>query len=106
MSQHVAPEGTFFNGNGYFLDFSVLSDKTGYLCHLMPDDRRPGHVYQPIAEPINDTSWTVYAKLLRILKDVDGGVLILKSASFDGEVYYHDGKLQMRRFNITELDTN
>ena len=52
----------------------------------MPDDRRPGHVYQPIAEPINDTSWTVYAKLLRILKDVDGGVLILKSASFDGEV--------------------
>ena len=41
-----------------------------------------------------------------ILKDVDGGVLILKSASFDGEVYYHDGKLQMRRFNITELDTN
>ena len=100
------PEGTFFNGNGYFLDFSVLSDKTGYLCHLMPDDRRPGHVYQPIAEPINDTSWTVYAKLLRILKDVDGGVLILKSASFDGEVYYHDGKLQTRRFNITELDTN
>ncbi len=72
----------------------------------MPDDGRPGHVYQPIAEPINDTSWTVYAKLLRILKDVDCGVLILKSASFDGEVYYHDGKLQMRRFNITELDTN
>ena len=82
VSQHVAPEGTFFNGNGYFLDFSVLSDKTGYLCHLMPDDRRPGHVYQPIAEPISDTSWTVYAKLLRILKDVDGGLVILKSALF------------------------
>ena len=106
MSQHVAPEGTFFNGNGYFLDFSVLSDKTGYLCHLMPDDRRPGHVYKPIAEPISDTSWTVYAKLLRILKDVDGGLVILKSALFEGEAYYHDGKLYMKRFNITELDTN
>lgn len=106
VSQHVAPEGTFFNGNGYFLDFSVLSDKTGYLCYLMPDDRRPGHVYQPIAEPISDTSWTVYAKLLRILKDVDGGLVILKSALFEGEAYYHDGKLYMKRFNITELATN
>ena len=106
VTQHVASRGTYFDGNGYFLDFSVLSDKTGYLCHLMPDDRRPGHVYQPIAEPISDTSWTVYAKLLRILKDVDGGLVILKSALFEGEAYYHDGKLYMKRFNITELATN
>ena len=41
-----------------------------------------------------------------ILKDVDGGLVILKSALFEGEAYYHDGKLYMKRFNITELDTN
>ena len=102
VSKHVAPEGTSFNGKGYFLDLTALSDKTGYLCHLMPKDRRPGHVYQPIAEPITDTSWTVYARLLRIMKDVDGGVLVMKSASFEGEVQYQDGKLQMKSFKITE----
>ena len=36
VSRHIAPEGSAFNGKGYFLDFSALSDKTGYLCHLMP----------------------------------------------------------------------
>ena len=72
----------------------------------MPDDRRPGHVYQPIAEPITDTSWTVYARLLRIMKDVDGGVLVMKSASFEGEVQYQDGKLQMKSFKITEQETD
>ena len=106
VSKHVAPEGTSFNGKGYFLDLTDLSDKTGYLCHLMPKDRRPGHVYQPIAEPITDTSWTVYARLLRIMKDVDGGVLVMKSASFEGEVQYQDGKLQMKSFKITEQETD
>ena len=106
VSKHVAPEGTSFNGKGYFLDLTALSDKTGYLCHLMPKDRRPGHVYQPIAEPIIDTSWTVYARLLRIMKDVDGGVLVMKSASFEGEVQYQDGKLQMKSFKITEQETD
>lgn len=106
VSKHVAPEGTSFNGKGYFLDLTALSDKTGYLCHLMPKDRRPGHVYQPIAEPITDTSWTVYARLLRIMKDVDGGVLVMKSASFEGEVQYQDGKLQMKSFKITEQETD
>ena len=106
VSKHVAPEGTSFNGKGYFLDLTALSDKTGYLCHLMPKDRRPGHVYQPIAEPITDTSWTVYARLLRIMKEVDGGVLVMKSASFEGEVQYQDGKLQMKSFKITEQETD
>lgn len=106
VSKHVAPEGTSFNGKGYFLDLTALSDKKGYLCHLMPKDRRPGHVYQPIAEPITDTSWTVYARLLRIMKDVDGGVLVMKSASFEGEVQYQDGKLQMKSFKITEQETD
>ena len=106
VRKHVAPEGTSFNGKGYFLDLTALSDKTGYLCHLMPKDRRPGHVYQPIAEPITDTSWTVYARLLRIMKDVDGGVLVMKSASFEGEVQYQDGKLQMKSFKITEQETD
>ena len=106
VREHIAPEGTSFNGKGYFLDFTALSDKTGYLCHLMPEDRRPGHVYQPIAEPITDTSWTVYAKLLRIMKDMDGGVLVMKSASFEGEVQYQDGKLQMKSFKITEQATD
>ena len=106
VSKHVAPEGTSFNGKGYFLDLTALSDKTGYLCHLMPKDRRPGLVYQPIAEPITDTSWTVYARLLRIMKDVDGGVLVMKSASFEGEVQYQDGKLQMKSFKITEQETD
>ena len=106
VSKHVAPEGTSFNGKGYFPDLTALSDKTGYLCHLMPKDRRPGHVYQPIAEPITDTSWTVYARLLRIMKDVDGGVLVMKSASFEGEVQYQDGKLQMKSFKITEQETD
>lgn len=106
INQHIAPEGASFDGNGYFLDYSVLSDQTGYLCHLMPDDRRPGHVYQPIAEPIDNTSWTIYAKLLRILKDVDGGTVILKSANFEGNVFYKDGKLQIAKFFITEDDMN
>ena len=106
VREHIAPEGTSFNGKGYFLDFTALSDKTGYLCHLMPEDRRPGHVYQPIAEPITDTSWTVYARLLRIMKDMDGGVLVMKSASFEGEVQYQDGKLQIRSFRITEQATD
>ena len=106
VREHIAPEGTLFNGKGYFLDFAVLSDKTGYLCHLMPEDRRPGHVYQPIAEPITDTSWTVYAKLLRILKDVDGGMLIMKSSSFEGEVHYQIMKLHIRSFKIMEQTTN
>lgn len=106
VRQHVAPEGTSFNGRGYFLDFSALSDKTGYLCHLMPDDRRPGHVYQPVAEPITDTSWTVYARLLRMLKDADGGVLIMKSAAFEGEVQYQNGKFRIRSFTITEQATD
>lgn len=106
MREHIAPEGASFNGKGYFLDFTALSDKTGYLCHLMPEDRRPGHVYQPVTEPITDTSWTVYARLLRIMKDMDGGVLIMKSASFEGEVQYLDEKLQMRSFKITEQATD
>lgn len=106
VREHIAPEGTSFDGKGYFLDFAALSDKTGYLCHLMPEDRRHGHVYQPIAEPITDTSWTVYARLLRIMKDADGGVLVMKSASFEGEVQYQDGKLQIRSFRITEQATD
>lgn len=106
VREHIAPEGTSFNGKGYFLDFTALSDKTGYLCHLMPEDQRSGHVYQPIAEPITDTSWTVYARLLRIMKDMDGGVLIMKSASFEGEVQYQDGELQMKSFKIREQATD
>lgn len=106
VSKHVAPEGTSFNGKGYFLDLAALSDKTGYLCHLMPEDRRPGHVYQPIAEPMTDTSWTVYARLLRIMKDVDGGLLVMISASFEGEVQYQDGELQMKSFKIREQATD
>ena len=105
VSRHIAPEGTVFNGKGYFLDFSALSDKTGYLCHLMPEDRRPGHVYQLIAEPITDTSWTVYARLLRMLKDADGGVLIMKSASFAGEVSFQGGKLRLTSFTIMDEDS-
>lgn len=105
VRRHIAPEGTAFNGKGYFLDFSALSDKTGYLCHLMPEDRRPGHVYQLIAEPITDTSWTVYARLLRMLKDADGGVLIMKSASFAGEVSFQGGKLRLTSFTIMDEDS-
>lgn len=102
IRQHAAPEGTFFDGNGYFLDYTALSGKTGYLCHLMPDDLRPGHVYRPIAEPVNDTGWTVYAKLLRILKDADEGLVLMKSASFAGEIYYQDGALRIKSFIIAE----
>lgn len=104
INRHIAPEGSSFDGNGYFLDYSALSDKTGYLCHLMPDDRRPGHVYRPIEEPINDTSWTVYAKLMRILKDADGSLIVMKRALFSGEVYYQDGTLRIKSFSITEND--
>lgn len=105
VKQHMAPKGTVFNGKGYFLDFDVLSEETGYLCGLMPDDRRPGHVYQPITEPINDTSWTLYARLLRIMKDMDGGVLVMKSASFAGEVSFQGGKLRLTSFTITDEDS-
>ena len=40
------------------------------------------------------------------MKDVDGGVLVMKSASFEGEVQYQDGKLQMKSFKITEQETD
>ena len=37
VSQHVAFKGSYFDGNGYFLDFGALSDKTGNICNLSPD---------------------------------------------------------------------
>ena len=40
------------------------------------------------------------------MKDADGGVLVMKSASFEGEVQYQDGKLQIRSFRITEQATD
>ena len=35
VSRHGDFEGVYFDGNGYFIDFSVLSDKTGNICRMI-----------------------------------------------------------------------
>ena len=81
VSRHGDFEGVYFDGNGYFIDFSVLSDKTGNICNLSPDDLLPGYANVEMMEPIDEKH---------------------KEATFHVIVHYQDGQLQLKSFEFTE----
>ena len=101
VSQHVAFKGSYFDGNGYFLDFGALSDKTGNICNLSPDDLLPGYTNVEMMEPIDEKHWEMFGRLQRF-KEVDGGEIIWKEATFHVIVHHQDGKLLLRSFEFTE----
>lgn len=61
VSRYEDFEGTYFDGNGYFIDFSVLSDKTGNVCNLSSDDLLPGYANVEMIEPIGENHWECLA---------------------------------------------
>ena len=101
VSQHVASRGTYFDGNGYFLDFAVLSDKTGNICNLPSDDLLPGYADLEMMEPTGGNVWEMFGRLQRF-KEVDDGEIIWREALFHAIVHYQDGKLQLKSFEFTE----
>lgn len=101
VTQHVASRGTYFDGNGYFLDFSVLSDKTGNTCNLSPVDLLPGYANLEVMEPTSGNNWEMFGRLQRF-KEVDGGEIVWKEATFHVIVHHQDGKLLLRSFEFTE----
>ena len=101
VSRHGDFEGVYFDGNGYFIDFSVLSDKTGNICNLSPDDLLPGYANVEMMEPIDEKHWEMFGRLQRF-KEVDGGEIIWKEATFHVIVHYQDGQLQLKSFEFTE----
>ena len=101
VTQHVAFKGTYFDGNGYFLDFSALSDKTGNVCNLAPDDLLPGYAALEVMEPTGGNSWEMFGRLQRF-KEVDGGEIIWREATFHVIVHHQDGKLRLKSFDFTE----
>ena len=101
VSRHGDFEGVYFDGNGYFIDFSVLSDKTGNICNLSPDDLLPGYANVEMMEPIDEKHWEMFGRLQRF-KEVDGGEVIWKEATFHVIVHYQDGQLQLKSFEFTE----
>lgn len=101
VTQHVASRGTHFDGNGYFLDFSVLSDKTGNTCNLSPVDLLPGYANLEVMEPTSGNNWEMFGRLQRF-KEVDGGEILWREAVFRVTVQLQDGKLLLRSFEFTE----
>ena len=101
VSQHVAFKGSYFDGNGYFLDFGALSDKTGNICNLSPDNLLPGYANVEMMEPIDEKHWEMFGRLQRF-KEVDGGEIVWKEATFHVIVHHQDGKLLLRSFEFTE----
>ena len=101
VSRHVASRGTCFDGNGYFLDFVALSDKTGNICNLSPVDLLPGYAVLEVMEPTGGNNWEMFGRLQRF-KEVDGGEIIWREALFHAIVHYQDGKLQLKSFEFTE----
>ncbi|MGE9999691.1 hypothetical protein [Desulfovibrio sp. SGI.133] len=101
VTQHVASRGTYFDGNGYFLDFSVLSDKTGNTCNLSPVDLLPGYANLEVMEPTSGNNWEMFGRLQRF-KEVDGGEILWREAVFRVTVQLQDGKLLLRSFEFTE----
>ena len=101
MSQYVAFKGSYFDGNGYFLDFGALSDKTGNICNLSPDDLLPGYANVEMMEPIDEKHWEMFGRLQRF-KEVDGGEIVWKEATFHVIVHHQDGKLRLKSFEFTE----
>lgn len=101
VTQHVAFKGTHFDGNGYFLDFSVLSDKTGNICNLSPVDLLPGYADLEMMEPTGGNAWEMFGRLQRF-KEVDGGEILWKEATFRVTAQHQNGKLLLRSFEFTE----
>ena len=101
VSQHVASRGTYFDGNGYFLDFAVLSDKTGNICNLPSDDLLPGYADLEMMEPTGGNVWEMFGRLQRF-KEVDDGEIIWREATFHVIVQHQDGKLLLKDFEFTE----
>ena len=101
VSQHVASRGTYFDGNGYFLDFAVLSDKTGNICNLPSDDLLPGYADLEMMDPTGGNNWEMFGRLQRF-KEVDGGEIIWREATFHVIVQHQDGKLLLKNFEFTE----
>ena len=101
VSRYEDFEGTYFDGNGYFIDFSVLSDKTGNICNLSPDDLLPGYANVEMIEPIGENHWEMFGSLQRF-REVDGEEIIWKEARFHVIVHYQDGQLQLKSFEFTE----
>ena len=97
----VAFKGSYFDGNGYFLDFGALSDKTGNICNLSPDNLLPGYANVEMMEPIDEKHWEMFGRLQRF-KEVDGGEIVWKEATFHVIVHHQDGKLLLRSFEFTE----
>ena len=101
VSQHVASRGTYFDGNGYFLDFAALSDKTGNICNLPSADLLPGYAALEVMEPIDEKHWEMFGRLQRF-KEVDDGEIIWREATFHVIVQHQDGKLLLKNFEFTE----
>ena len=101
VSRYEDFEGTYFDGNGYFIDFSVLSDKTGNVCNLSSDDLLPGYANVEMIEPIGENHWEMFGSLQRF-REVDGEEIIWKEARFHVIVHYQDGQLQLKSFEFTE----
>ena len=98
---HIAFEGSYFDGNGYFLDFYALSDQTGNVCNLSSDDLLPGYANLEMMESIGENGWKMSGSLRRF-KEVDGNETIWNEAEFHVILQYQDGKLQFKNFEITE----
>lgn len=101
VSQHVAFKGTYFDGNGYFLDFGALNDKTGNVGDLFPDEQLPGYANLEMMEPTGGNDWEMFGRLQRF-KEVDGGEIVWKEATFHVTVQLQNGKLLLRSFEFTE----
>lgn len=101
VRQHIAFEGTYFDGSGYFLDFTALSDKTGNICNLSSDDLLPGYADLEVMEPTGGNNWEMFGRLQRF-KEVDGGEIIWREATFHVIVHHQDGKLRLKSFDFTE----
>ena len=101
VRQHIAFEGTYFDGSGYFLDFTALSDKTGNICNLSSDDLLPGYADLEVMEPTGGNNWEMFGRLQRF-KEVDGGEIVWKEATFHVIVHHQDGKLRLKSFDFTE----
>lgn len=81
VRRHVAPVGTFFDGRGYFLDFSALSETTGNLCHLSSEDLLPGYASVDVMDAVDENTVKMHGWLRRF-KEVDGEEIVWKAATF------------------------
>lgn len=99
--RHIAPAGTAFDGQGYFLDFSALSSETGNLCNVSADDLLPGFADAQVVEAKNGRDWEMFGTLRRF-KYVDGGEIVWREAVFRAILHYEGETLQIKEFVFEE----